>query len=124
MFIRFLLIGGTGFLIDASITYALVLLNFAPWQARIPAILLAMIFTWLGNRKFTYEVQRAHSTAEALRYAMAAIFMALVNYLIFLALLGFGIWPLVAVIIATACQTILSFHIYRHFVFKDARKHQ
>lgn len=122
MFMRFLLIGGLGFVIDASVTYMLIVMGFAPWLARIPAILLAMVFTWLGNRQFTYKVKQTRSAAEAMRYAFTAIAMALVNYATFVVLVSYGMWPVAAVIVATACQTILSFHAYRSLVFKDAEK--
>ncbi len=120
MFFRFLLVGGSGFLIDAGITYLLILLGLAPWSARIPAIALAMAYTWVANRHFTYELETARSAGEAIRYASVAAAMALVNYIIYLVLVGNDIWPVAAVTIATACQTILSFHLYRHVVFRKA----
>lgn len=118
MFFRFMLVGGTGFLIDAGITYLLVLLEIAPWLARIPAIALAMVYTWTANRYFTYKVNQARTINEAIRYALVALTMAAINYLIYLALLRYDIWPIAAVTIATACQTILSFHAYRRLVFR------
>lgn len=121
MFIRFLIVGGAGFCIDAGLTYLLIQLTFAPWLARIPAIALAMVFTWLANRYFTYQVKRVRSASEAVRYAIVALCMALLNYLIYVVLVWYGVWPLAAVTLATACQTLLSFHAYRHFVFRSAK---
>ncbi len=119
MFFRFLLVGGSGFVIDAGLTYLLVKLNVAPWLARIPAILLAMAYTWIANRYFTYRVYTERSVSEAMRYAFVAVVMALVNYLTYLTLVSNGIMPVVAVALATALQTIISFHGYRYFVFKE-----
>ena len=121
MFIRFLLVGGLGFSIDAGLTYLLMQLMLAPWLARIPAIALAMVFTWLMNRYFTYKVEKARSAWEAARYAIVALGMALCNYLIYLLLVHYGVWPLAAVTAATACQTLISFHAYRRLVFKVAK---
>jgi putative flippase GtrA len=121
MFFRFLLVGGSGFLIDAGITYLLIQLMVAPWLARVPAIFLAMAFTWLANRYFTYEVKKARSTNEAMRYAVVAMVMALINYLIYFVLVSYRTWPLAAVTFATACQTVMSFHAYRYFVFREPR---
>lgn len=118
MFFRFLLVGGSGFLIDAGLTYLLILFGLPPWLARIPAIASAMAYTWIANRHFTYEVENARTTGEAIRYAAVAAAMAFINYLIYFALVSNGIWPVAAVTIATACQTILSFHLYRHLVFR------
>lgn len=121
MFIRFLLVGGTGFCIDAGLTHLLIQLSLAPWLARIPAILLAMAFTWIANRYFTYRVNKAGTTNEAMRYALVALIMALINYLIYLFLVRYGVWPIAAVTLATACQIMISFHAYRKFVFSEAK---
>ena len=117
MFVRFLLVGGSGFVIDAGLTYLLVSLNVAPWLARIPAVLFAMLYTWQANRYFTYEVKAARSAAEALRYALVAAAMALGNYVAYLFLIDRGMWPVAAVTVATAFQTVASFYAYRYFVF-------
>jgi len=117
LFFRFLLVGGSGFLIDAGITYLLNSLGVSPWLARIPAIALAMVFTWTANRQFTYEVKTGRTAGEAIRYATVAAAMAFLNYLFYLALTSNGVQPVAAVTIATASQTILSFYLYRHIVF-------
>jgi putative flippase GtrA len=116
-FFRFLLIGGSGFLIDVGITYLLYSLGLSPWIARIPAIALAMTFTWAANRQFTYRVTTSRTVGEALRYATVAASMASINYIIYFVLVSNGISTLVAVTFSTACQTIVSFYLYRHFVF-------
>lgn len=117
LFFRFLLVGGSGFLIDSGITYFLHALGASPWLARIPAIALAMACTWAGNRRFTYEVKSDPIGGEAVRYATVAAAMALLNYLIYLVLVSNGVRPVVAVTVSTACQTLLSFRLYRQIVF-------
>lgn len=119
MFIRFLCVGGAGFCMDAGVTFLLIENGVAAWLARVPAILLAIIFTWLSNRYFTYKVDKPRSAREAARYLLVALTMALINYLIYLLLVDGGLWPVAAVTLATACQTILSFHAYRYFVFNQ-----
>ena len=119
MFFRFLLVGGFGFIIDAGITYLLIEMAVDPWIARIPAIFMAMSFTWIANRYFTYQVKKAHSTKEALRYFCVAAVMVLFNYFIYGFLINYRVWPVAAVTIATLCQAIISFHAYRHFVFRE-----
>lgn len=118
LFFRFLLVGGSGFLIDAGITYLLSALGVSPWLARIPAIALAMAYTWAANRHFTYDVKTGRTAGEALRYTIVAAAMALLNYIFYFVLTSNGVWPVAAVTIATVCQTILSFHLYRHIVFR------
>jgi len=121
MFIRFLLVGGTGFVIDAGLTYLLIYLGVAPWLARPPAIAIAAVFTWMANRQFTYQVTAQKSSREAARYALVAVAMAAVNYSIYLILIGFSMAPMVAVTLATAVQTVISFFAYRRFAFKLPR---
>lgn len=120
MFFRFLLVGGSGFLVDAGITYLLCSLGLLPWLARIPAIAIAMIYTWCINRRFTYEVKTGRTAGEAMRYATVAMAMALLNYLIYFVLTSRGVWPVTAVTFSTACQTVLSYHLYRQIVFRKS----
>lgn len=117
MFLRFLLTGGVGFVIDAGLTYLLTKQGVQPWMARVPAIVLAMTFTWLANRYFTYRVKAARSATEATRYAAVAVAMAFANYLIYLFLVQNGLLPVMAVMFATACQTAISYYLYKHLVF-------
>lgn len=119
MFFRFLLVGGSGFLIDAGTTFMLIWLGIAPWLARIPAITLAMAYTWIGNRYFTYKVKIDRSTREVMRYAMVAAAMALINYIIYYILVNNGVLPVVAVFFAAACHAVISFYCYRLFVFEE-----
>ncbi len=119
MFFRFLLVGGSGFVIDAGLTQLLIFLDFAPWLARIPAIALAMAYAWLANRYFTYRVERARSTNEAMRYAFVSTSMSLLNYLIYVVLVSYGVLPVLAITLATVCQVIVSYHSYRVFVFTE-----
>jgi putative flippase GtrA len=118
-FVRFLVVGSFGFVIDAGLTYLLIRTTVQPWLARIPAIVLAMAFTWLANRGFTYQVTKKRTVDEAVRYAIVAIAMAVGNYLIYLILMRVNLGPVVAVATATVCQTMISFHAYRRFVFRE-----
>lgn len=120
MFIRFLLVGGLGFFIDLGLTYFLISLGAAPWLARPPAIVSAALFTWLANRQFTYKIATEKSTQEAIRYGLVAAVVALMNYSIYIALISFDIDPPLAVAIATAAQTVISFYAYQLFAFKPS----
>lgn len=116
-FLKFLVIGGGGFVVDAVCTTFLLQLGASPWQARPPAIFLAMLFTWLANRRFTYMVGSRRTLAEGMRYGSVALGMAVINYVLYLVLIRLGTHSLLALTIATACQVIVSFHAYRHIVF-------
>lgn len=116
-FLRFVIIGGLGFAVDAGLTLVLIQAGLQPWQARVPAILAAMACTWAANRRFTYQASKSRPLAEAGRYATVALVMACCNYALFIALVALGAPPFVAVVVATACQTVVSFWAYKRFVF-------
>ncbi len=121
MFSRFLLVGGGGFLVDAGLTWMLTSIGVAPWLARVPAILLAMTFTWLANRHFTYQVQSNRTVNEAVRYFLTAAVMASGNYALYLVLVNGGVPAPAGVALSTACQTVFSFFMYRAFVFRKIK---
>lgn len=116
-FLRFMVIGGLGFGVDAGLTLLLIHAGLQPWQARVPAILAAMACTWLANRRFTYQASESRPLVEAGRYAAVASVMACGNYLVFLGLVVIGTPPFLSVVVATACQTVVSFWAYKRFVF-------
>jgi putative flippase GtrA len=118
---RFLLVGGTGFVIDATVTYLLTRLWGMPLVARVPGIGTAMIFTWLANRYFTYRVNTRKTKAEAFRYATTVWLMSLVNWSVYAVLIRVGIPSILAVVCSTGGLAIVSFHAYRHWVFRVPR---
>ena len=116
-FLRFVLVGGVGFLVDAGLTQLLVWRGLPPWLARCPALVAAMFVTWFANRHFTYRVAARRNTAEGLRYTITALTMAAINYTIYNLLVWQGLQPVIAITIATALQTGVSFFAYRVLVF-------
>lgn len=117
-FLRFIIVGGTAFVLDSSLTLILMQLNIAPWLARIPAIFLAILYTWQANRRFTYRVAKSASAREGLRYGVVALSMATMNYLAYFILILNYVNPLYAIIMATSMQAIVGFYIYRYYVFE------
>ena len=117
-FLLFAVVGGAGFVIDAGLTLALITAGVPPLLARPPAILAAMVFTWLANRTLTFRVSRERTMEEALRYSAVAVFVALVNYLIYSVLALHGLAPFIAIAIATALAMFLSYFGYKHFAFR------
>ena len=82
---NFVLIGGVGFAIDATILTVLTrLFGWAPWYARIPSFLTAVLVTWALNRRHTFPgrgLQRR--SAEAFFYIVIQICGAAINLGIF-----------------------------------------
>lgn len=117
MFARFLVVGAIAFVMDTGLTSILIAIGFHAALARIPAIAVAMTFAWLANRSFTYDVAHAGSVNEVGKYGLVAGTMAMLNYLVYATLIAFGLWHVAAIAIATAIQSLVSFHAYRKFVF-------
>lgn len=119
-FLRFLLVGGFGFLVDTGLTTGLIAFGWSPETARIPAIGCSMLCTWLANRMFTFRVAHRGSIGELSRYLAVALVAAGFNYLIYWFLLRQSMPPLPAIVVATAIQAGFSFLGYRQLVFNPS----
>jgi len=117
---RFVLVGTLGFVVDAGITLTLIHRGIDPYTARVFAIALAMMVTWRLNRALTFDTSNSNQTREGFRYFSVALIAAALNYAIYAGLLIAvpSVAPLVALMIAIATVTVLSFLGYRYLVFK------
>ncbi|HEY8593606.1 MAG TPA: GtrA family protein [Devosiaceae bacterium] len=121
----FLLAGGTGFVLDASILLALTRhVGLDPFSARLAAITCAALWTWQINRHVSFG--RAHDGAarEGLRYLLVVVSAATINYAVYaMVLLGIpGTSPLIALVAATAISMGVSFTGFDRFVFRKKEK--
>lgn len=117
-FVRFLFVGGIGFIVDAGGTLLLTQLGVSPILARVPSLLAAILVTWLFNRRLTFRVERPRSRAELMRYLTVAASSAGLNFLLYSAMVVVGIYPVVAVAVATVVLLLYSFFAYQHVVFR------
>ena len=119
-FLRFLIAGGGGFLVDALVLAALMRFTpLGPFPARAIAITLAMGFTFIVNRHFTFERSSRRLLSQGLRYGTVGTVSALTNYALFCALLITmpALQPLVALVLASVAAMGLSFIGYSRLVF-------
>ena len=117
-FLRFVIVGVIGFVVDGGGTWALTRAGLPPIAARVPPLLTAIVVTWLLNRSVTFNVDKPRSRAELLRYATVALSSAFFNFVLYGALVLVGVPPLVAVALATLVLTLYSFLAYRRMVFR------
>jgi putative flippase GtrA len=122
-FIRFALVGGTGFVIDAGILAALH--NGAgldPFTARLISITASALTTWRLNRSLTFGASPRSQAVEGVRYATVAALTALLNYALYaLALIVRPeVQPIIAMIGATVAAMLFSYVGYSRFVFAGA----
>ncbi len=119
-FLRFAIVGGTAFLIDAGL---LSLLHYGagvdPFSSRVVSICVAAFFTWRVNRIVTFGASPSSQATEGIRYATVAGLAACLNYLVYaVALLAWdGLPPVVAAVIATLVAMSFSYLGYSRFVF-------
>jgi putative flippase GtrA len=118
----FLIAGGGGFLLDAGLTHVLIgIWGFGPFLARIPAIMTAMAFTWLVNRRLTFGSSGHSLAVEGFRYWAVGTTSAVVNYAVYSALMYRAplLQPVIAVIFASLTAMAYSFFGYSRFVFRQ-----
>lgn len=122
-FLRFALVGTTGFLIDSGVLAILVHgFRFDPFASRLVSMCTSAFVTWRLNRSLTFGASGASQATEGLRYGAIAALAALVNYGSYAALLVlFELPPLAAVVISTGAAMSFSYLGYSRFVFQGER---
>jgi putative flippase GtrA len=110
-FVRFAIIGGLGYFVAAGILAFcsdVLKLDFA--AANAFSIFLAMCFTWLGNRYFTFRERRARGLSgmaqEWLKFTGANAVGAVVNYATALLLVRYAPAPFHNKFVAQACGVL------------------
>jgi len=121
--IRFLVVGGAGFVVDFTTMWAM--LNFAhlsPLPARLVAFGLTVAFTYVFNRTFTFADRPRRGRDEWATYIGVSIAAAVVNIGVFLLALKFmGAWtlaPYTALPIGVAAGLVVNFVGYNLLVFR------
>ncbi len=120
---RFVLVGGTGFAIDAILLKTIVVADLAgPLSARIFSIALAGLVTWQLNRNFTFAPSGDKKLTEATRYSGVIVVASLVNYVVYAGLMLAmpALEPLVALVASSIGAMGFSYVGYDRFVFWNA----
>lgn len=118
--IRFALVGGTGFVVDAGLTMGLQVWGADIYSSRLIAIALAMFVTWRLNRALTFGASEGSQVREGWRYVVIACSAAAVNYAVYVGLMLFvpGMVALIAVALATGVSMFVSYFGFSRLVFK------
>jgi putative flippase GtrA len=120
------LAGIAGFAVDAGVVTVMTTHGLDPRPARLFSFLLAIVTTWLINRRHAFGDRVGKpSLAEFLRYASASSLAALINLGVFMGLVSaqtyFAAQPMLAVAIATACSMSFNYWSYLKLVFPGRR---
>jgi putative flippase GtrA len=119
-FLRFSLVGGAGFAVDAGLLAALHAgAGVDPFTARLVSMSAAAFSTWRLNRALTFGASASTQAAEGARYAIVATLTACLNYGLYalLILLWPGLPPVAAAVAATGLAMTASYLGYSRFVF-------
>ena len=133
--VRFGLVGGVGFIIDAGVFNLLCLTVLSPQRvehgsiyAKIISTTLAIIFNWIGNRYWTFgDRKRPHIAREGFEFALVSAGGLLIGLAcLWVSHYLLGLTSLLADNISTnviglVLGTAFRFWLYRVWVFSDER---
>jgi putative flippase GtrA len=122
---RFVVVGGLGFLVDASILSLLVhVWSWSPYTARVLSFAAAVTATWYCNRRWVFSptkgATREYGAYVAVQTAGAAI--NFVTYAVLIALLpALARLPFVPLAAGSALAMVFNYSAAKHWVFRGRR---
>ncbi len=123
---RFLLVGGLGFVVDAGLLQALLLLGQDPLSARAASVAVAVSCTWLLHRHFTFAHRQIPLVRSFLLYWGVSLAGAGINYLTYAGLLlgsaFFMRHPLLAVAAGSCVALAVNYLGSSRFAFRPRSK--
>ena len=88
--LRYGVVGGLGFMVDAGVLYALIAWGSNLYSARVVSFAAAVTVTWALNRSWTFEQRgRGGAGRSYVGYALVQVAGASVNFLIYISVLEF-----------------------------------
>lgn len=117
--LRFVGVGGLGFISDLGLFTLLVAHGYGPLPAQFVSLIAATALTWRLNRAFTFDRSGRPQGEEAMRYAIVTATAQGTSYAIFAALIltVFGGIPQVALVIGAVAAAVISYNGHRLFAF-------
>jgi len=124
--LRFACVGGAGFVVnEAALAFALRVAHLDKYSGWLAAFLVAVTFTWWGNRTLTFRdvAARRGLISEWATFLVANSLGAAANFAIYSALVTYVARPFGDPFIAVAAGTLVgllfNFAASRRFVFRD-----
>ena len=122
-FAAFLLVGGVGFVVDASILATLVhRYEWGDYTARMVSFPVAVVVTWLLNRRFAFPGgATARRGQEYTRYLGVQTVGSLINFAVYSLCIAtipvMDLWPVLALAVGVMVQIPFNFIGMQKFVF-------
>ncbi len=127
----FAIVGFLGFLVNSSVTSLLAWGGLSLALARPPGVLVATVFNFVLNRRFTFQATHLPIGPAFLRYVAVTAAGLVVNYLAYLAAIAiaphFGIpaTPVTAplfVAVGVGAAMFVTFEGFRRFAFRQGSR--
>jgi putative flippase GtrA len=119
---RFLVVGGLAFGLDAALVFCLLHLGLNVYVSRVVSLGAVLAFTYLLNRMATFTAAGPPSWRELSTYVAASLLALLVNYGVFVGALWLHAPVLLAMMAGTGLAAILNFLSYGR-IFRAAKPH-
>jgi dolichol-phosphate mannosyltransferase len=119
---QFLVVGGLGTIVNLVVLTNLMALRIPVQIAVATAILVAMTFNFVLNRRFSFSLSRGGSwPRQFVSFVAASSFAALINYGTTLLALGqITVRPQIAALLGIAAGTMFNFVASRYLVFRTS----
>jgi putative flippase GtrA len=123
--LRFGIVGGIGFLVDAGVLYAMLTLGLGPYSGRVVSFLAAATTTFILNRSFTFRrdsLSDTHPAGEWLVYLGLMVIGGLVNYGTYAAAVALSEpvhrYPVIGVALGSVAGMAINFWTSKTMVFE------
>ena len=128
--LRFGIVGGIGFLVDAGVLYAMLSLGLGPYSGRVVSFLAAATTTFFLNRSFTFRRHSpsgthpapTHPMGEWLVYLGLMVIGGLVNYGTYAAAVALSEpvhrFPVIGVALGSVAGMAINFWTSKTMVFE------
>ena len=119
-FFRFLLVGGAAATIQLLVlSFCLYILDIQYQFAAAFAYFASVVFHFLANRKFTFELNGAPKTQEVIGYLLLVTFNFIITMLVTIFVVEvLELAPYVATIISIGATICITFIASKYFIFK------
>ena len=121
-FIRFCIVGGFMFCLDASILYIFIYgLDFSPKISRIISAICSTTISWVLHRNYTFNPSRLKLLLEYRNYILCSLLSFIINLSVYIILIEKLVicweYPILALIAATATSMNFSYFFMKKLVF-------
>lgn len=117
--VRFGIVGLLAAGVDFGVLHAGMALGAGPGLARVPAVAVALVFTWLLNRRLTFRTPVPPSWVEFVRYAFSGLLGMAINLAIYWIALALGAPVWFAFTVGVGIAAVVTFLRYRAVLHHD-----